>query len=138
MARHCYSLDAGLSFHQTDLSDLDPPPADAYVIKDVLHYLEPARQRALLLACARQLRPGGAIFVRDGFAAPGVRHERTRWTERLSTGLGFNKAPNELRFMTRETLLAIAAEAGLRTEWALAEARTSNELAILSAPHGGP
>lgn len=133
MARHCYSRDAGISFNQADLSDLEPPPADAYVIKDVLHYLEPMEQRALLLACARRMRPGGAIFVRDGFAEPGARHERTRRTERLSTGIGFNKTKGELRFMTRDTLLAIAAEAGLRTEWALAEARTSNQLAILSA-----
>ena len=87
---------------------------------------------ALLLACGQQLNPGGSIYVRDGFHAPGAPHERTRWTERLSTGIGFNKAKGELHFMTKADLLAIAAEAGLHVEWALADPRTSNELAVLS------
>ena len=138
MARHCYSKDEGITFNQADLRDLVPPPADAYVIKDVLHYMDPTAQRALLLACARNLRPGGSILLRDGFSAPGARHVRTRWTERLSTGIGFNKTSGELHFMAKDTLLAIAAEAGLAVEWALAEARTSNELAILSATDARP
>ena len=69
--------------------------------------------------------------MRDGFASNDERHERTKWTERLSIGLGFNMAKGELDFMKKETIAAIAEEAGLRVEWALREARTSNELVIL-------
>jgi len=134
IADHVYGKGAGTTFTVADLEDLTPPPADVYILKDVLHYLTLAKQRELLLECANGLSSEGAIFVRDGFATNDDRHERTKWTERLSIGLGFNKAKGELEFMKKETIIAIAEEAGLRVEWALREARTSNELVILHKP----
>lgn len=131
IAEHVFSKGPKTTFTVADLENMTPPPADAYILKDVLHYLPPAKQRELLLACANGLSPEGAIFVRDGFAASDERHERTKWTERLSIGLGFNKAKGELDFMKKETIAAIAEEAGLQLEWALRESRTSNELVIL-------
>jgi 2-polyprenyl-3-methyl-5-hydroxy-6-metoxy-1,4-benzoquinol methylase len=131
IAEHAFGKGPRINFSVADLEHLAPPPADAYILKDVLHYLTMAKQRELLLACANGLSPEGAIFVRDGFASNDERHERTKWTERLSIGLGFNKAKGELDFMKKETIAAIAEEAGLRVEWALREARTSNELVIL-------
>jgi len=131
IADHAYGKAPSTTFTVADLENFTPPPANAYILKDVLHYLPPASQRELLLACANGLSPEGAIFVRDGFATNDERHERTKWTERLSIGLGFNKAKGGLDFMKKETIAAIAEEAGLRVEWALREARTSNELVIL-------
>ena len=131
IAEHAFGKGPRINFSVADLEHLAPPPADAYILKDVLHYLTMAKQRELLLACANGLSPEGAIFVRDGFASNDERHERTKWTERLSIGLGFNMAKGELDFMKKETIAAIAEEAGLRVEWALREARTSNELVIL-------
>lgn len=121
-----------LSYLVADLDDFEPPTADAYILKDVLHYLIPGRQRELLLACAERLPIGGAIFVRDGFVSTGRDHRRTRWTERISTGIGFNRAKHELHFMSKGTMEGIATEAGLRIEWRMASSYTSNELAILT------
>lgn len=123
-----------MRFTVADLDTYEPPAADAFILKDVLHYLLPDGQKVLLQACAGRLNAGGSILVRDGFAAAGRAHERTRWTERLSTGLGFNKAKHALHFMTKDDLEAIAHGAGLRVEWLAVSARTSNQLAILAKP----
>jgi len=132
IANNAYSRSPNVTFSVADLEGLIPPPADAYILKDVLHYLPPIEQRELILACAKELSPKGAIFVRDGFAANDERHDRTKRTERYSVGLGFNQAKGELHFMTKEGIVAIAKEAGLNVEWATKEMRTSNELVILT------
>src|SRR5262249_45832771 len=111
-----------------------PPAAEAYVLKDVLHYLPADAQRRLLMHCAGQLTPGGSIIVRDGFSDDKSRHERTRWTERFSTGLGFNKAQGALHFMSRSFVHEVAAATGLSVEWADEGAVTSNALVVLRKP----
>ena len=131
IANNAYSRSPNIAFTIADLEGLTPPPADAYILKDVLHYLPPVEQRELILACAKELSPDGAIFVRDGFAANDDRHDRTKRTERYSVGLGFNQAKGALHFMTKDGIMAIAQEAGLTVEWASKEMRTSNELVIL-------
>ncbi len=136
IANNAYSRGKNISFTIADLEGLVPPKADAYILKDVLHYLPPAEQRELILACNRNLSPKGAIFVRDGFAANDDRHDRTKRTERYSVGLGFNQAKGELHFMTKIGIMAIAQEAGLNVEWASKEMRTSNELVILTKNEG--
>lgn len=123
-----------LRFEQADLRSYDPPAADAYLLKDVLHYLPTARQEALLAHCAGALRPGGVIVVRDGFTGDAQRHARTRWTERFSTGLGFNKATAPLTFMARHDLERMATTHGLRLEWVDDGSITSNALAALYKP----
>jgi 1-acyl-sn-glycerol-3-phosphate acyltransferase len=132
LARHMYSANERTSFETADLENFAPPPADAYILKDVLHYLPLDQQRRLLLACADALEPEGSIYVRDGFDDTGERHRRTTWTERLSTGIGFNRTKGPLQYMTKTMFTEMAMEAGLKLEWSLKEERTSNELVILS------
>ncbi|MBK9274235.1 MAG: 1-acyl-sn-glycerol-3-phosphate acyltransferase [Flavobacteriales bacterium] len=134
VAAHSLLRGDNLRFETADLLTWRPPPADAYVLKDVLHYLPMARQEDLLRSCAEALRPGGVIVVRDGFTGDAQRHARTRWTERFSTGLGFNKTAAPLTFMGRKDLERMAAAHGLRLEWVDEGRITSNALATLTKP----
>ncbi len=134
VAAHSMLRGENLRFEQADLLTWCPPSADAYVLKDVLHYLPMPRQAELLRSCAEVLRPGGVIVVRDGFTGDVQRHALTRWTERFSTGLGFNRAAASLTFMAREDLERMAATFGLRLQWVDEGRITSNALAALYKP----
>ncbi len=70
-----------------DLRGLQPgelPAAAAIFLLDVLHYLEPAEQEALLDRAAAALAPGGVLVVREADAAAGRAFARTRAAERLA------------------------------------------------------
>lgn len=94
----------------TDDLPLEPESFDVVVCADVLeHVLEPA---AVLSTAARLCRPGGAVVV----SVPNVAF----WQARLRLVLGvWRYEPTGLfdsghvRFLTRETLLAMVAESGL-------------------------
>ena len=78
------ALGARAHIELADLSVYDPPPADAVLLLDVLHYLDDTVQRRLIALVARQLRPAGVLLVREPDAAAGVRFLVTRSTERLT------------------------------------------------------
>ncbi|MBZ5640697.1 MAG: DUF2062 domain-containing protein [Acidobacteriia bacterium] len=65
------------SFAATDLRDFDPPSADLVLLVDVLRYLPPPSQDALLRRLGRALSPGATLLVREADAAAGARF---RWT----------------------------------------------------------
>lgn len=134
VATHCFGKGPQVSFQVGDLERYEPGPADVYILKDVLHYLDRGRQGALLRSCAEQLRPGGRILVRDGFSDDAGRHGRTRATEWWSTGLRFNKAKGQLEFLRSDEFVAMAEAAGLRVTWVHRSGRTSNALALLEKP----
>lgn len=122
----------GITVAQGDARSAPLPASDAFVLKDVLHYLLPDEQRLVLHRCASALAPGGAIYVRDGFRASGEGHERTVMTERFAVAAGFNKTENDMHFISRTEFEGMASAAGLKVEWAHHANRTSNALAILS------
>jgi uncharacterized protein len=132
VAQHGFSRGEALQFQQADLGSFDPPPADVFILKDVLHYMPPSAQADLLKRCASKLKPGGSILVRDGFADDGTLHKRTRITELFSTRLfGFNKTNGALHFLRRSELESMASACGTRCEWLSDSRVTSNELVIL-------
>ncbi len=131
IADHGFSKGANLRFAVEDLDRYEPPTADVFILKDVLHYLEIDRQGAVIQRCARALAPGGSIFVRDGFTGDAQKHGRTRLTEFFSTRLGFNRAKQPLHFISREAMERMASDNGLQAEWTMDNTVTSNELVIL-------
>ncbi|MBP6697082.1 MAG: 1-acyl-sn-glycerol-3-phosphate acyltransferase [Flavobacteriales bacterium] len=131
VATHCFGRGPQLTFAQADLTTYAPPAAEAYVLKDVLHYVPADAQRRLLGLCAARLAPGGMIIVRDGFTDDTGRHQRTRWTERFSTGLGFNKTKGALHFMGRSFIHEVAQTSGLAVDWVDEGTVTSNALVVL-------
>ncbi|WP_225859811.1 MULTISPECIES: trifunctional MMPL family transporter/lysophospholipid acyltransferase/class I SAM-dependent methyltransferase [Chitinophaga] len=112
-ATHAYLRKAQLDFVCADITAYDLPPADAFVISDVLHYLQPEQQEHLLLRCISRLNDGGMILLRDGDADMKQRHKRTRLTELFSTRLlGFNKTSQPLAFFSAAHIEQLMVNAG--------------------------
>jgi len=64
------------------------PEAEVVTCLDVLHYMPPHAQDALIGRLADALVPGGLLLLRDARAEAGLRSVVTRWSERLLVALG--------------------------------------------------
>lgn len=67
-----------------DIRKADLPPSDAIVILDVLLYLHPAEQAAVLARCTEALAPGGVLLLREADAGGGLPFQVTRWAEQAA------------------------------------------------------
>jgi len=84
--------DAG--FETLDLSGALPPHRGSVAILDVLQFLEPERQLAVIDAVATMLQPGARLVIRTGLDDGSRRARITRATDRLARALGWmNAAP---------------------------------------------
>jgi 1-acyl-sn-glycerol-3-phosphate acyltransferase len=109
--------DDDISFQQGDVTRIDLQPCDGIIISDVLHYLLPEQQQALLLNCVQALNANGVLIIRDGVAEMKERIKGTMLTELFSTRLfKFNKTQNELHYISRSTIEAFAAKHGMTVE----------------------
>lgn len=133
VAQHCYLRNARIQFETADITQYTLEHQDAFVILDVLHYLQPEAQEKLLQQCIGKLNPGGVIIVRDGDADLGKRHEGTKMTELFSTRLlGFNKTGNRpLSFFSSSTIRAIVERNGATMEQIDNTRYTSNVIFII-------
>lgn len=124
--------DKGIRFEAADLRSYSLQPANAILITDVLHYMLPEDQEALLKRCITALCDGGVLIIRDGVIELKERQKRTALTEVFSTRiLGFNKTTNALHFISKQKMEAFAATCNLGFE-VLDEARyTSNLIFVL-------
>jgi cyclopropane fatty-acyl-phospholipid synthase-like methyltransferase len=83
------ALGANAAFEHADICETALGEADVIVMMDVLHYLAPARQEALLDAVAAALPRGGRFVTRVADAAAGARYAATRagdWLVTLARG----------------------------------------------------
>jgi SAM-dependent methyltransferase len=92
-------------YFTADLRDATLPAADTLLLFDVLHYLPPDAQDALLRRCAGAVRPGGQLLVRDVDRNRGLGAVLTRLFEHIGTKLGVNRA-GTLAFRSSAALLA--------------------------------
>ena len=123
----------GIEFIHADLRTAELPGADAFLLVDVLHYMRPEEQRALIGRCAARLNAGGRIIIRDGDSGKAERHKATAMTEVWSTKIvGFNKTDGGLHFTSTPELARIARELGMEIHAAHKDTRTSNTVYILS------
>ncbi|MGI4862386.1 MAG: 1-acyl-sn-glycerol-3-phosphate acyltransferase [Janthinobacterium lividum] len=83
---------------------------EAIILSDVLHYLQPEGQEALLQKCADSLTPNGVLVIRDGFTELADRHQGTVLTEWFSTRFcKFNKtADGGLSFLSKKVITDFA------------------------------
>lgn len=131
-AQHCYIRNEKVQFEAADITQYKLDNQDAFVILDVLHYLQPEAQEQLLQQCISKLNPGGIIIVRDGDADLGKRHEGTKMTELFSTRLlGFNKTNNNLSFFSSSTIRGIVQRNGATIEQIDNTKYTSNVIFII-------
>jgi 2-polyprenyl-3-methyl-5-hydroxy-6-metoxy-1,4-benzoquinol methylase len=78
------------SFSALDVRKAAADPADTVLLIDVLHYLAPEAQDALLLRAAALVKPGGRLVIRDATAGAGWRSAFTLFVEWISMRVRFN------------------------------------------------
>lgn len=123
---------AGINFEQADVTRYELQRCNGIIISDVLHYLLPEQQQALLDKCFHALEPGGILIVRDGVEELKERHEGTKRTEVLSTRIfNFNKTQNELHFISRSFIEQWATKHNMSIETLDLTKKTSNVIFVL-------
>lgn len=130
-ANNCTAKSPQVEFIHADIANYDFAPSDAFIFKDVLHYLLKDEQWQVLEKCLSQLKEGGQIIIRDGDGDLAERHQKTKWTEIYSTKTGFNKTRNKLYYLSGRELEAWAAQHQLKIQRIDNTKRTSNIIFVL-------
>ncbi len=133
VARSSFLKSLQVEFACADLRSYDIPSADAYIISDVLHYVDYGSQRRIVERCISQMSRDGVLIIRDGDSSQESNHHATESTERWSTEyVKFNKTDGELCFLSRQMLYDIAEENGANIEVVECGRSTSNTLFVIT------
>ncbi len=104
-----------IRFTADDITTCQLPPADIYILNDVLHYLTEALQLDLLERCMDGLPAGGKIILRDADADLKQRTRFTKFTEVQSTRIfKFNKTKDSLTFIPSSIIEKLAEQKGFQ------------------------
>lgn len=137
VAGNGYLRSPGLNFFHADITSFDLAGYNIIILADVLHYLKTEEQFRLLLKCFGALNPGGKILLRDGDADLEERHRGTKITEFFSVRLlKFNKAQNELNFISGKVLREFSRSHGYEMRKIDQGGVTSNIIFVLSKKDG--
>ncbi len=132
VANNCFSRNENIHFECGDIRNYDIPSADAYVISDVLHYVDKEMQMQVIQKCIDGLSDGGLLIIRDGDADLKERHRNTEQTEFWSTKIiKFNITDGELHFLSRTEIEEVANKNGMSVVVKECDKKTSNTLFIL-------
>ena len=114
-ANHCFDKDDHINFYHANAMEFSFETYDGIILADMLHYLQPPEQRALVEKCIKHLNPEGTMIIREGNTDLGKRHKGTRLTEFFSTKVvGFNKVTDQgLSFLSGTLIKEIAADFNL-------------------------
>ena len=99
-----------------DVRTAEVAAADTVLLVDVLHYLAPAEQDALLARAAGLVRPGGRLVVRDASTRHGWRSTLTLLAERIGTAAGVNRGERVVFRDVERDLVDVVEREGLRCE----------------------
>ena len=92
LASEAHKRMKGLTFEVADISKIELPAADVFILNDVLHYLPEDLQTLCIENCMKTLNPRGKIIIRDADTDLEKRTKGTKLTEFFSTRLlHFNK-----------------------------------------------
>lgn len=106
-----------VQFQQGDVTELNLQPCDGVIISDVLHYLLPKQQEALLEQCVNAMNSNGTLVIRDGVAELQERIKGTKLTELFSTRIfKFNKTQNDLHYISKSFIESFATKHNLSIE----------------------
>lgn len=127
-----YVKDGSINFQQGDVTQLSLEACDGVIISDVLHYLLPEQQEALLENCYSVLNDGGRIIIRDGVSELTERIKGTKMTEVFSTKIfKFNKTQNTLHFISQKLIDDFAARHNMKVTVIDNAKRTANLIFVL-------
>ena len=105
-----------MAFEAVDLADGTPAHRGSVAILDVLQFVDPGVQDAMLDAAVAMLAPGARLVIRTGLDDGSRRARVTRGVDALSRWLGWmNAGPR--RYPDADALRARFAAAGLRAEF---------------------
>ncbi|ANH79665.1 glycerol acyltransferase [Niabella ginsenosidivorans] len=131
-ANHCFSKTDDIHFIHADISRFSFESYNGIIISDVLHYLQPEQQVAVIEKAIQSLLPGGVLVIRDGDKDLKAKHKGTRLTEFFSTKIfSFNKTVNELHFLSGKMIKELAIKHGLSFERVDNTKYTSNVIWVL-------
>ncbi len=136
-AKHCYSKTDDLTFEFSDITTYSLAKYDVIIISDVLHYLNPVQQEAILNNCFGALNAGGKIIIRDGNKDMVKKHRGTQLTEFFSVKLmKFNKSNQALSFISGEAIHRQAIAHDFEMEMVDDTRFTSNVIFVLKKKAG--
>ncbi len=115
VARASAGLDSPGAVVRGDIRTAEFAAADAIVLLDVLHYLEPADQREVLLRARAALRAGGVLLLRVADAGGGFRFRYTRFIDRFVLALR-GHAIGRIHCRSLAEWRALLAECGFTSE----------------------
>lgn len=131
-AQHNYKKTDKINFEHADITQYALDACDGIIISDVLHYLLPEQQKDLLERCHSALSAHGILIIRDGVKDLAERHKGTELSEKYSTQIvNFNKAQNELHFISKSFIEEWAANKGYTLEIIDKTKKTSNLIFVL-------
>jgi len=136
IASHSFSKNGNIHFIKMDITQIQPGPADAVILSDVLHYLDPDQQQALIRKCMDSLRPNGVLLIRDGDRDLKKKHRATSLSEFFSTRFfSFNKTSgNRLHFLSGNTIRDLALSHHMDCRALHDSEYTSNLLFVITHP----
>ncbi len=114
-----------------DMRTFAPPPCDAIVLLDVLHYFDEAMQRSILAGAVNALRDGGLVFVREADRAS-QSGSFTRALEQLAIRFGWNRGARPPAFRPLDALRADLEALGVTTRQTQASSKIHPGNAMLS------
>ncbi len=133
LASNSFLKNENINFIASDIRTYDIPAADAYVISDVLHYMDEEMQRSVIQRCIDRLNVGGVLLIRDGDSSVTGKHKRTVLTEKWSTKIvKFNKTDGPLCFLSRDMIADIAGCNNMDLSISQSDSSTSNTMFILT------
>ena len=94
-----------VDFQVADITGIELPVADIYILNDVLHYMPEKNQFRVLESCLDRLPEKGKVIVRDADTRMKKRTLFTRLTEFQSTRLfRFNKRVHKLTYLSGDDI----------------------------------
>ncbi|MBK8807658.1 MAG: 1-acyl-sn-glycerol-3-phosphate acyltransferase [Bacteroidales bacterium] len=121
-----------VQFYHTDALEFEYQQADVFLFNDMLHYLPDDLKTALLTKCCNCLVDNGMILIRDGNTELKSKHEKTKFTEFLSTNIGFNKTKYDLSFLSESFVRDFAQANKLEMELIHSSKVLSNQVFLLT------
>ncbi|MEO6491040.1 MAG: 1-acyl-sn-glycerol-3-phosphate acyltransferase [Ferruginibacter sp.] len=109
-ANHCFSKTEQINFIHSDITKFSFENYDAIILSDVLHYVSPQEQKAVIERSIDHLYPGGILIIREGDTDETKKQRRTALTEFFSTRLlKFNKVGGAgLSFLSGKVIRELA------------------------------
>lgn len=135
-ANNCSLKNPNVNFHCADISAIDYPESDVFIISDVLHYLPENKQKIIIEGCINKLLPNGKLLIKEADSNMEKRHSRTKLTEFMSTKVvGFNQTYNDekqLFFISKDNLINFVSKHNCKVEIIDNTTFTSNIIYVIS------